>query len=364
MFSVGLPVEEGFSTTAPNEAFTIVTSHDPDGAAFLTPANIAAIDDAGNYLIRFIPTNAGTYYANWRGESSLITLDGNWLVERGAVALGGEGFTRRELRRRVGGASGLGDVVVLTADAGSTDVTLIDLSHLTLPTGAYLGRELTMVDGLNSGELRRVSGNSELAHSLTVQPAYLFPILPGEEGELWNASGTGWHKEEVDSVLNDIITEARSGYWIPQLVNGEVTFDQTNPYIAIPDSFSHVSGVGWQDGAGIWQDIGAANYSGGPGWYVEAGMGIIRLSGAAAASASNHVTQIRGYGPLPELRTDDERTPLNVEWLVKEAFARLLLTGLARRPDNQVRYPAAVRRADQSRGWALRRPMANTVRVA
>jgi hypothetical protein len=364
MYLVGDTIEEGFSTSVDAETFTIGYSRDPAGEPFLTTANLVATGAPGNYLVTFVAELAGSYYAHWAGDLSHIEYDGNWEVEARAAAPAVLGTSRRTLRRRIGGATGLGDLTVLTANPGSTDVTLIDPDHLLLPVGAYLGRELTVVDGVASGQTRRVSGNSEAANSITVANAFRAELEVGVEAELWYTSGTGWHYEEANAVINDLITEARSGSWVPQQIALEGAFDPANPYLAIPRELSHVAGVAWQNEAGLWIEESPTDYPGGPGWYVAQGTGQIVLGGGAASRASNHLTQVRGYGPLAELNTDSDVTPLNVEWLVKAAVARLLLMGLGRRPENQVKYPAASRLADQARPFAMSRPQPNTVKVA
>lgn len=363
-FTVGERITEGFSTGYPGEAFVITLSRDPAGLPFLLADNITEVG-AGNYLISFVPELEGSYYANWLGETSQVVLDGNWAVEPGRVLPGfaGLGTSRRDLRRKIGGASGLGDYE-LTISTLPGNQTFTDVNRLFLPTGAYDGRELYIATGPNRGQNRYVTGNSAANRSLSVDPLFPTENPIGTEGELWNRQGSGWHYWEVDAVINDIITEARTGTWIPQTIAQTSAFDPLSPYIPIPPTFSHIFGVGWADEAGLWQAEGPADYPGGPGWFADPATGQIVLGGTAAANAASHLTQIRGYGPLAELESDDDVTPLNPEWLVKEAVSRLLLMALGRRPENQVKYPASKRRADESRGFAMHRPNPDTVRVA
>ena len=353
---------------ATGKSFTKLVARDPAGADFAVSVTEVG---GGVYEIAFVAASAGPWFALFSVntapaqyvEVSADVDPGAPQVISGTALVGG--ITRKELRRQL--LRDLGDLVILRATAPGTNVTFIDEARLIGEAGAFRGREVLFTGGTpaNLGQVRYVAGSSATARNISFADPLPAATQAGDEAEMVNTRGLGFHLDEVHDAINAAITEIAPQAMV--VVAGTTAPFSYGTGLAIPATFATVERVAWQDpdDPDVWHDLPRARRPDGHGWWYDPTTREIKISGTPGRTAHGKTVQLWG-GELPGLlAADTDVTTVHPAWLRAEAKAKLLYARFLRMPQPEIERAMAyaMQEARQLRGRAITRRSPHAVRV-
>lgn len=307
-----------------------------------SPAVALALTEIGGglYSVSFTPSTVGTWatHVQYVGPPLRDFTNTEDLVVgasagvTGVAASGGATTTLSELRRSV--AEEFGDFLELIATGADADNTVIDENRIVLADKAYAGSQAYVKSGtaLNVGETRFVVGSSTSAHSIQVNPEFPAITQAGDVIWLFNLRGKGFRVNEIDRAINRAIRHARS-YTTLELIAVLVDpFDKADPVMTVPDYFTGIASVEYEDADGLWQEIRRSPSPSGNGWFLLPGR-ILRILGTEQCPVDGMTVRLHGEGLPLELAADDDETTIGGEWLIFQACAYLARTGMERLPN-------------------------------
>lgn len=275
-------------------------------------------------------------------------------------------LTRRELVQRI--AWELNDRTDVVATATGSVSTLISQRDLNVEPDYLAGREIVCMAGHpdNLGEVCIVITNSRSTKSLTFEPSLPQATVSGDRFLLVNNRGVGWKFWEYHEAINAAIQDTWGYHLSPVHADLTAVHDTQDRVatIVLPSHWSHFSGLeaGYPNagsgetyrgplmgtpinGAGVtrgnWRSIPTARSRGDSGAYLLDGYGdegrTVELSGdwRYHATHSGATVRAKGYVNADLLQSDDDWTTITAEWLVPQVAARMLRSGLDRRPERE-----------------------------
>lgn len=256
------------------------------------------------------------------------------------------GVSRKELRRMI--LNRVGDLKVLTATANGSNVTFIDATNLVGEQNAFRDREVLFTGGtaLNLGLTRHVAGSDKAQRAIGFGLALPAATQVGDEVELVNARGIGFTFADVHQALDNAMAIARTVVSDPVYAVIPTPFNALDGFVEVPEEWTKVSGIEWQDGSGRWRPIRIAPRLGGDGWSPDRANRWILVGGTMGRRIDAKIVRLRGYKPIDPLLTDADTTMVSTDWLVAESISQLLSA-------NALTYPTperqrAAERAERS----------------
>lgn len=233
------------------------------------------------------------------------------------------GTTRATLRRAVGRLCG--DLIVATATSSGSPTTFVDNVRLIAGDDALVGRQVYWAASAsgttNDGSVRRVSSNDEASGTITVSTAWGAASAVDDVIELYASRSVSPSVEEIHDKLNEVIR----GVADLNLLLTEDTpanFDPLDPYIDLPAGWVGFVKAMWQDSNGLWHDVPKANTRLHP---FLATYGQVELVNESRWLANGHDVMLVGVTQAQTLSSDSDSTPLNSDYLIKQAAGELLV---------------------------------------
>jgi len=304
----------------------------PDGADAgvviqdLTAADTAALPRGWvNWAVTITDTTGAPYQVDC----------GRWHVTTTASCLGD--VTKRTLRRMI--LAEVGDLKLLTATADGSDVTFIDATNLFGENNAYIDRQAYFSEGTldNLGELRHVVGSNRDQRAIGFGLQLPADTTTGDVVELVNTRGTGYQIADIHRALDDALITARDVALSPVSMELTTPFVRDEGVVTIPDGWALISGIQWQDECNRWRSIRIAPRVGGDGWSVDRFNRLIEIGGGWGYRLDGRTVRLMGAITPDTLVHDDDTTPVNPEWLVAEAVARVVQGAYLRHPTQERR---------------------------
>lgn len=234
------------------------------------------------------------------------------------------GVSRKDLRRMI--LNRVGDIKVLTATANGSNVTFIDATNLVGEQNAFRDREVLFTGGtaLNLGETRHVAGSDKSQRAIGFGLALPAATALGDEAELINTRGIGFSFADVHQAINNAMAVARTVVSDPVYQVIGTAFDATDGFVDVPEEWTKVSGIEWQDGNGTWRPMRVAPRLGGDGWSPDRANRWILVGGTWGQRIDGKTVRLRGYKPVGTLDSDSDTTMVSTDWLVAESLSHLL----------------------------------------
>lgn len=243
--------------------------------------------------------------------------------------------TRKEIRRAA--IRDLGDILIATATADGTDVSLIDTTNLTGPAQAYLARQILFTgpnDSDNLGEQRYCTQSSAINRSIAWGVALPADTAEGDECELLNTRATGFRFQDVHEQINSCIRSVAKDALFP-VQPFTVEFTYGTP-IEIPELWSSVEYVRRLDtcdtSTDTWRVIHKSPREHGDGWWIDKATRQINVTGSEGYSYSGATMKVWGLGSHAEVFDDRDPILLDEDWLVSAVQARLARAKHMRQP--------------------------------
>jgi hypothetical protein len=240
--------------------------------------------------------------------------------------------TRKQIRRRVGRLTG--DMILLVATSAGTTTTLIDALNLNQETNSLINR-LGYVSGgtaLNLNKTARVSGNTKSTQTLTFTPALTSATAALDEMELWNERDEGITPKDVNDLINDAILDAGEQGVVPVL-GTEAAFARDSPIISVNAAWEAVTGVDWEDDAGIWHPIPRADLR------FDRIQRQVEILNWSRELADAHMVRVRGANVPGALTADTgtgSETSVDFEWITHHVAAQAMGLRLAKAFDTKM----------------------------
>ena len=235
------------------------------------------------------------------------------------------GQTRQAIRRQI--ARDLGDFYLITATEFGTESSIISEQDLAREYGHFVAMQVVPVFGTEANlyQTGTVTVSSQQNRSVSFVPPLPAATAPGDVFEMYNLHGTGWTYEQYNAAINAAIVRAGEEHGtIDYAADIPGYFDQSNPYIAIPDEFTHVYGLQYIDQYGRRTRIQPT------GLTIDKYGREMVLNDKWAYKAHGRALRMLGMRMPGTLETDDARTDMGTEWIVVEAKAQLLERDTAR----------------------------------
>lgn len=225
--------------------------------------------------------------------------------------------TKQALRRKV--ALDLRDLIVVRATGGSTS-SIEDEVQLTAYDNSYAGSDIliTKSDPLNLGRVGRVLSSVLVTHSLTFTPELPVPIAKGDEAELYNILGNGYHLFDYNLMIETIVDDVRDLY--RKHASTVIPVYTLEEPIPIPDDWIGVHTVRVR---GMGHTVKRSPYEGGNGWTANRGARTISLWGRSSQMASGNTVELEGFVRHPPLVNDSDLCYLDAEWVRRKVAAAL-----------------------------------------
>jgi hypothetical protein len=252
------------------------------------------------------------------------------------------GVDRCTLRRDV--LRDLGDLLLLTATKDGDANTFIDEINLNAEVGGYIGREAyfcgTNVPTANAGHTRYVADSSRTQHAIAFETALPEPTLIGQECELVNLRGVGWHAHAVNEALNESIRFAQR-HSLFAVSQATVAQDPATGLFPIPADYRTIEHVAYTDWNGKLLPLTRTDNRANTGYLVDRANRTIELgaqlgggyygSGYYYTSAPTEV-RIDGLVEPQLLHDDADLTKIDAEWLVYQTESNLARAKFMRAP--------------------------------
>jgi hypothetical protein len=239
---------------------------------------------------------------------------------------------RQQLRRDI--LRDLGDMRILTATSNGTDVDFRDDVNLNGEPGVFSGREVLFVGGTaaNIGEIRYVQNSSQIQRAIGFGVALPTATAVGDEAEMINTRGTGYHFLEVHDAINQAIRSASSRALTPTPV--EVASYTRGDSISIPPEFETVEGMEWLDenDDAVWHSIPYAIRSTGRGWWINRNARTVEVNGNINSQIDGRTIRLWGLTAPDPLYSDSDETSVDAEWIAMQARAILSFSRYMRMP--------------------------------
>jgi hypothetical protein len=252
------------------------------------------------------------------------------------------GVDRCTLRRDI--LRDLGDLLLLVATKDGDANIFIDEVNLNAEVGGYIGREAyfcgTNVPTANAGQTRYVADSSRAQHAIAFEAALPAPTLAGDECELVNLRGVGFHAHSVNEALNESIRFAQrhSLFAVSQAV---VDADPASGLFPIPPDYRTIEHVAYSDWNGRLSPLVRTDNRANTGYLVDPANRTIELGGGIAGGYygsgyyyTSAPTQVRIDGLVePQLLHEDhDLTKIDAEWIVYQTEANLARAKFLRSP--------------------------------
>jgi hypothetical protein len=306
----------------------------PDGTSFTT--TMLEIG-GGVYRFRYTAAQDGTYYLKevYAGPP-IQTFEETWDIDprtSAPTAPSSGATTKRLLRRKI--LRQLGDLIVVTATANGTNVTLIDQAHLIGEPDAYRGRSIYFTGGTsdNLGEERYITGSIKTARNVSFDYPLPEATAIGDEAEICNMKGTGYKFQDVHDAIDSAIDNGADMALVPAYELVSSYFDDSAGTVAIPDAWVGIGGIQWRDADDEeWQLLNMSSRAVGSGWSIDRANRVVDIAGYTARRINSKQVRLYGFTRPGALVNDDDTTPLDAEWLVKEAMSQLVYAAFMKNP--------------------------------
>ena len=314
-------------------SFTEVENVDPNSNPF--SYTVVEKSEPGVYEVRFTPTLVGVYTLLLSSDTSPVQW---WITEVEAtgsvpgfvstVVTNGTDFIT--LIEQV--ATLLGDITTLSAtiDGAPDGSTWVDYFQLAAVSNkAYKGSELvcTQAAGDNLYASARVLESSPTdPPTATLTPRLPEQVKAGDQAILLNLNSMGWHFDEYKRFINMALSHAYPNHLAGLTYTFADAFDRATPTLVVPDDFTVIARVEWQDTQGLWQEIprAASNAPGWNGWGWDFFAQRLVIGGEQRNWASGYPLRIGGYGKQAPLSAMTDQTDCDPEWLVVTAASYAL----------------------------------------
>jgi hypothetical protein len=325
---------EGDGDPITGATWTVVSSRDPDGASFLTAADITELG-LGDYQITYQTDSTsplGEYHAQIRSGIYVKNLD--WFLDAPSgytvsTLPAGVGITRRDIRRMV--LERIGDLTICEAtSAGNVNkLTFNDLDNLYEPSGTFAGKEVMFTAGTsaNIGEVRRVVGNTRDTGTITLNRALPAQTQTGDQCELVNTYGTGITFQSIHRAIDTTLT--MSGMEIPVMAEIATAFDRQDRAISIPAELTAIERVQYQTTNGYeWVNLDKARGLGENGWAINHGERTLYVGHTVGYQLHGRSIRIIGYARASALESDSDVCPVDPEWVIHQTLSNLLMKSI------------------------------------
>jgi len=276
----------------------------------------------GNHVVQLVATTPvdGVY------PRVLIELNADEMPDEDAVVVeAAEGISLQDLRVKVAGR--LRDWVQATATAAGDTSSFVDSVNFVESDKFYRGADLIFVGGTlaNRNLVRRITSSDYESTSVSFTPDLPSPVAEGDVAHIFNTKGgAGFRIYEYDNAINYAINVARpaNDYFVYEVLDD--VFDRDVGTVGIPDVFDAVSGVRflWSDGK--WYDVAPAFASNRDGWFLDHARREIIIGEPTNWTMDGRQVLLYGYAQHPELTAPDQRTMMDVGWIVATAAHYLL----------------------------------------
>ncbi len=234
-------------------------------------------------------------------------------------ATAGAGTTRAELRRTI--ANQLGDYYPVVATQSGQTGNMFDNYNLAGETNKFKGMQVLVTGGTyaNLGQITTVTLSDEASRSISFEPPLPIATQVGDTAELYNFKSRGSTIQQYNQAINTAILQAREQHAvIPYTYTATDSFIRTNPYIDIPDYFTHIVSVDALDARGATVRLKAGDTM------VDRFSRSIEVHRRGVNSLHGLSVRLRGYVAPNLLNNDTDRTNLDAEWILNEVKAQLL----------------------------------------
>jgi hypothetical protein len=243
------------------------------------------------------------------------------------------GVNRCTVRRDI--LRDLGDLLLLTATKDGDENTFIDEVNLNAEVGAYIGREAYFcgvdVPTANDGLTRYVVDSSRFQHALAFSVPLLGPTVAGDECELVNLRGVGYHAHTVNEAINESIRFAQR-HQLFGLSSATIAPDTSTGLYPLPPEFRTVEHVYYTDSLGNAQELTKVKSRGNPGFIVDRANRSLLITFPLQYASSAQTLRIDGLTEPAELTDDASMTRVDAEWLVFQTEASLARGRFLRSP--------------------------------
>jgi len=290
--------------------------------------------------------------------------EGAWDVRVKRDYMVPNGISKRDLRRRI--LHMLGDLTIVVATDNGSDVTLIDRRRLIGEAGAYRGMQCMIVTpGLNYTAERYVTGSSRDNRSISFDHPLPIATVVGDEAELINFRGMGYHFDMVNRSIEYAVEAAADAAVEAVMLTNLDTYERYGT-IAIPDDWISIGAVQWRDADDQpWQNLTYSSRALGSGWSIDRSNRTIVIGGERSHRINDRSTQIHGFR-RPEIPVnDDDLVGINADWLTAQCVAELSMAAYRRNPTQERQQVMAMdyQHAGILRSRVIRRTGPNVIRI-
>jgi hypothetical protein len=270
------------------------------------------------------------------------------------------GASLMKIRRTLG--IDLGDMILLRAtDTGET-TRFVDEDRLL--HGSYDGRVIYFAEGPNAGQQRRIPAKGGGIGYLTWGRSVNVAPQIGDEAELWNLHGIGFHPTTVNEHIRSAQSKAVEYARIPIASDVAATYSYDARTIPIPDGFRRITGLQWYHHRGEWKTVPRAPRPGAPGYWIDKATRTIEIEGIYRQQMDLQTYRILGSGREVIMEDEYDTTLAPAEWIVAEAGKTLLMSNLREGIDArflQQKLAEYSRESEMKRGMAVGREMGDLV---
>lgn len=358
------------------EVLAHTLSIDGFGVTTLTDGLDVVGSPADGVILDTLTSGESTGLAGWHRWKVFITdsngnrsvapvIWGGWNFVAESPYIVPNGTPRITIRRRV--LQKLGDLIVATASANGTTQTLIDQKRLIGEPNAYRGMQALLTTfGANQGEERYVTGSARDTRSITFDFSLPEATVIGDEVELINFRGTGYHFEDVNRAIATAVDDAAKGAPEPVILANTAAFTRVPGIISIPDDWVAVSGVQWRDDDdSTWQNMTYSGRQLGSGWSVDRANRTVNIGKQMGYRIEDKDTQIVGFRIPAAPEFDDDLVGIDASWVVAECVSLLSSASYRRTPtpDRQAVMAIDQQAAGILRSRVLQRTGPNVIRL-
>ena len=224
----------------------------------------------------------------------------------------------------------IGDVEELEATHTTDTSTFKDTLNLAVETGTLAGRILVLTSGsLNSGVIRRVTGNDRDTMQLTLNEALPETVTAGMTANLYNYRSQGVTIAKVNRAINESLMMVQQDYLIPYVQTVDETFDYTSPVIELDEEMKAFAGVDVYE-TDHWEEVPIMERN------VDRWSRTVEVFGVMQYLSNTKSIRIRGFTYLPLFTDDETDSPIDFEWIIQQTAANVLFDLARRRMDPTV----------------------------
>jgi hypothetical protein len=275
-------------------------------------------DPYGEYELHFHANN----FVDGEPENSAFTED--WtLFQQTPTAPGLDsnmGVPRLEVRQMAAGM--LNDYWTGTAATGGEFGAITDPIQFARESSYFNGMQIhfTNPESPNYGRIATVTRSDGPTRTIYFEPPLPHPVVTGDTVDLYNFRSRGTTIDRYNAGINDAIRMARQQHaLVPISYTFDTMFARHIPYLMVPRDFVSFYGLETATPDGYFYQVRPRDIR------VDRMSRRIEITSRSAAERLHgRYLTVRGYAMPSLLMTDEERTSIDLEWLLNEVKAQVL----------------------------------------